>query len=38
LFWVAFVEQALDGFLDASAYVTFRLPKVRMKDVLVTAK
>jgi hypothetical protein len=27
LFWVAFVEWALQGFLDASANVTFRLPK-----------
>jgi hypothetical protein len=30
LVWVAFVEEALVGFLDASAYVTFRLPKARM--------
>jgi hypothetical protein len=27
LVWVAFVEQALERFLDASANVTFRLPK-----------
>jgi hypothetical protein len=29
LFWVTFIEQVLEGFLDASANVTFRLPKAR---------
>ncbi len=29
LFWVAFVAQALEGFLVASANVMFRLPKAR---------
>jgi hypothetical protein len=33
LFWVAFVEQALQGFWVASAYVTVRLPKAKGKDV-----
>jgi hypothetical protein len=32
LFWVAFVEGALESFLSASAYVTFRLLKVRAKN------
>lgn len=38
LVWVAFVVQALLGFLDASAYVTFRLPKARTEDVLFAIK
>jgi len=39
LFWVAFVAQALEGFSDASANVTFRLPKAAPKrDVLVAVK
>ena len=29
LFWVGFLAQTLRGFLDASANVTFRLPKAR---------
>ena len=39
LVWVAFVAQALEGFLVASANVTFRLPKAAPKrDVLVAVK
>lgn len=38
LFWVAFVAQGLEGFLEASANVTFRLPKARTEDVLVAVK
>jgi hypothetical protein len=38
LLWVAFVEQALEGFLDASANVTFRLPNAHKEDILVAVK
>jgi hypothetical protein len=35
LFWVAFIERALEGFLVASATVTFRLLKANGEDILV---
>jgi hypothetical protein len=35
LFWVAFVAQALEGFLDASTNVTFRLQKAAQEDIPV---
>jgi hypothetical protein len=36
LFWVAFIAQALESFLDASANVTFRLPKATpRRDAIV---
>jgi hypothetical protein len=39
MFLIAFVVQALEGFLDASAKVTFRLPKAAPKmDVIVAVK
>jgi hypothetical protein len=36
LFWVAFVAQALEGFLNASANVTFRLQKAAREDIPVS--
>jgi len=38
LFWVGFVEQALQRFLDAPANVTVRLPKTRTEGCLVAVK
>jgi hypothetical protein len=38
LFLVAFVAQALKGFLDASAYVTFRLAKADNESNILATK
>jgi hypothetical protein len=34
---VGFIEQALESFLDASANVTFRLPKAALMRIVLVA-